>query len=159
MAEQAKPITPIADFRPLYITWAYMMDRCYNSESRDYGRYGGRGISVCDRWHDVNLFSLDIGKKPSPKHQLDRIDHNGIYCPENCKWSTAKENGRNKSNNRRVTYKGETRTVSEWSEIVGKRHDTILRRINAGWSPEAAIETDPRLYHTNRKEFDCGRTS
>jgi hypothetical protein len=78
-----------------YQSWKAMIHRCNNPNYRYYHEYGGRGISVCDRWRDFGLFLEDMGSKPSPKHSIDRIDVNGNYEPGNCRWATSEEQTRN----------------------------------------------------------------
>jgi hypothetical protein len=78
-----------------YGTWTAMRHRCSNSNSTNYHLYGARGIRVCDRWDDFALFLQDMGPKPSKKHSIDRIDNDGNYCPENCRWATAKQQSHN----------------------------------------------------------------
>ena len=91
---------------PEYKTWARMKTRCYNKKDIDYFRYGGRGIVVCDRWlHSFLAFYTDMGPKPFSKAQIDRIDNDGNYEPGNCRWATAAQNGRNRSNNKLTTQK------------------------------------------------------
>lgn len=81
---------------PLYRTWLAMRNRCQNPRSQDWPLYGGRGISVCDRWDDFALFAADMGPKPTPKHSIDRINSNGNYEPANCRWATVAEQHANR---------------------------------------------------------------
>ena len=90
-----------------YRTWSGMKDRCCNKKSKDYIRYGKRGITICKKWlNNFEDFLEDMGQAPSPSHQIDRIDNCGAYSPENCKWSTPKQNARNKSNSKIWDIKG-----------------------------------------------------
>lgn len=84
---------------PLYKIWNGMKRRCYDRESKSYKYYGGRGITVCDKWlNSFSSFIFDVGQRPSDQHQLDRIDNDGNYERENCRWSTPSENAYNRSN-------------------------------------------------------------
>lgn len=99
-----------------------MKKRCYDSNQDSYPEYGGRGIVICDRWlSSFNAFVEDMGPRPSPRHSIDRIDNDGPYSPENCRWATPKDQARNRRDNRLLTKDGVTRTVIEWAEILAIR--------------------------------------
>ena len=105
---------------------------------------GARGISVCERWHRFENFLADMGE-PKPGQSLERIDNHGNYEPGNCKWATRSEQGRNKRNNRLVTYQGETLCVAEWAERRGLKYLTLYMRLFAsGWDVERALNTPVR---------------
>lgn len=115
----------------LYQTWIDMMSRCYNENNGKYKDYGGRGIIVCEEWHDINNFINDVGPKPLNK-SIDRKNVNGIYEPENVKWSSEKEQQNNKRNNVMVLYQGQQMTVTQAAEKAGIPRTTIFNRINRG---------------------------
>lgn len=124
---------------PTKISWEAMWSRCRWKRNASYSRYGGRGISVCDRWSDFSLFVEDMGERPVGA-SLDRIDPNGDYCPENCRWATCKEQARNRTDNTRLTICGRSLCVSEWCEQVGAASDpTIRQRLKRGWPHELAV--------------------
>lgn len=123
-----------------YRAWSGMRARCLNPGAQHYARYGGRGISVCARWDDFALFILDMGPRPSPHHSIERKENDLGYSPENCCWATAKEQARNRSNNRLVSAFGEIKTLAEWSEIRGIDWATLNRRLSRGMSPEDALQ-------------------
>lgn len=126
---------------PAYIVWIEMRKRCYNKKLPAYPRYGGRGITVCDRWRfSYANFFADMG--PNPKGMsLDRIDNNGCYEPGNCRWATTFTQARNKSNNVKFTLNGVTKTLKEWSEETGISRATLGRRRLLKWSDEDALTT------------------
>jgi hypothetical protein len=131
---------------PEYRSWSQMRNRCQNPNSRKYLYYGARGIKVCDRWQSFAAFYEDMGPRPSPKHSIDRFpDNDGNYEPGNCRWATYAEQNLNYRRNRRLTYKGETKTVKEWAAIVGLPYQCLLKRITkSGWSVVHALETPAR---------------
>lgn len=105
---------------PEYSIWNGIKQRCLNTKSISYKSYGGRGIKVCDRWKkSFPNFLEDMGKRPTNKHSIDRINNNGNYEPSNCRWATIKEQTRNTRTNRLITIKGETKCLSEWVEFLG----------------------------------------
>ncbi len=117
---------------PEYKIWAAVKTRCHNANVNNYQNYGGRGIQMCERWeNDFRTFLEDMGPRPSPKHSIDRIDNNGNYEPNNCRWATHIEQRRNTRRNHYLTYKSETLTLVEWSERTGIKAPTIRARINS----------------------------
>ena len=125
---------------PEYVVWVNMKARCYNDSFVGYHNYGGRGISVCDRWrNNFSAFFEDMGRKPEWA-SLDRVDPNGNYEPGNCRWADGVTQGNNRTNNRLVTINGETRSLSEWARLYGQNPRTVNARVNQyGWSPLAAL--------------------
>lgn len=137
-------------YTPEYRAWQTMRLRCTNPANAAYPDYGGRGIKVCERWlNDVAAFVADMGPKPSPLHEIDRRDNDGHYEPGNCRWVLRKINDRNRRNNRRLTYKGETLTLVEWCERASLLTDTVSKRIAGGWSVERALTTPARAKRPN----------
>jgi len=108
-----------------------MKRRCYNPNRPEYSSYGGRGIVMCDQWHEFDSFYSDMGPRP-PGMTLDRIDNDGPYSPENCRWATYTEQNRNRRDNRMVTVDGVRMTISEACERVGLHQSTVYRRIRRG---------------------------
>lgn len=122
--------------------WSGMKQRCYNPNNDCYQNYGARGITVCERWRSsFQSFIDDMGFRPTG-HTLDRINNDGPYSPENCRWTTRKQQGRNTRKNRRITFDGTTRTLSEWAEHLLVDADTIAMRLDrSGWTVEKALTT------------------
>ena len=125
---------------PIYNVWRSMIKRCNVPTHKSYGYYGGRGIEVCQRWMVFENFYSDMGDKPAGM-SLDRIDNNGNYEPDNCRWATSKQQTRNKRSNRLLTLDGETKSLVEWSETLGLHPTTINKRIKAGWAIDVALTT------------------
>lgn len=129
-------------FKSEAYAWANIKQRCYNQNRPDYGRYGGRGITVCGRWlNSFNNFLADMGHRPSAKHSIERIDNNKGYSPENCKWGTHEEQARNKRNTHILTFQSRTMRIDEWTEFTGIRAGTIRQRLWRGWSVERTLST------------------
>ncbi len=115
------------------------MARCYNQKHDAYPRYGGKGITVCQRWHDFNNFFADMGERPKGK-TLDRIDNNEDYNPDNCRWADSTTQTRNRNITITVEFKGETKTLQEWALIKGLRYDLLRRRLRElNWTVERAL--------------------
>lgn len=123
-----------------YKAWRNMLSRCYNPHSSKFYLYGGKGITVCDQWHNFENFLADMGEAPTGR-SLERKDGQKGYEKSNCIWATIKEQNRNTSRNRYLTYKGETKTVAEWAEVTGKNVLTLRARLNRNWDVERIIET------------------
>lgn len=124
---------------PLYVTWYGMIARCNNENSKNYANYGGRGIFVCDRWlESIENFISDMGEKPLGT-SLDRVDNDGPYSPENCRWATQKQQGNNKRTNRRVERNGVAILTSELAGQAGLGAELVNARLNNGWSVRDAI--------------------
>lgn len=125
----------------IFFIWHKIIDRCTNPKNVGFMDYGGRGIRVCDRWRESFAnFLADMGDRPSPKHSVERINPDGDYCPENCRWAAnTREQNFNKRNTRRYTHDGKTMTLPEWSLITGIASDTMKSRIRKGWSVERAL--------------------
>jgi len=113
---------------PEYRTWKGIRKRCHNPKSVGYKNYGGRGIKVCDRWSKFENFLADMGQKPTPKHTIERRDNNGNYEPNNCRWATVKEQNNNRRSNTKVTYNGQTKTISQWADELGFSWKTLYMR-------------------------------
>jgi hypothetical protein len=127
-----------------YSTWISMRQRCSDANSPSYERYGGRGISVCERWLSYDSFLEDMGRKPSPEYSIERIDNSGNYEPSNCKWATVKEQVRNRRSNRMLTFNGITKCLIEWSEETGINRGALEARLKRGWSIEKSLTTPVR---------------
>lgn len=127
-----------------YRIWKAMRSRCETPTCPAYSNYGGRGIVVCERWGVFANFLADMGRRPSLQHSLDRINNDGPYSPDNCRWATKVQQGRNSRKNRLITFNNETLPISEWTERVGFHAWTIGQRLREGWSIERAITTAER---------------
>lgn len=131
-------------YSPEYYIHGSMIDRCKNNKNKAYKSYGGRGIRVCERWATFDNFIEDMGRRPSSLYSIDRIDVNGDYCLENCRWATKQEQMANMRRNRNIDIDGEIKTLSQWAAISGILSDTIAYRLNNGWSVKDAVFKAPR---------------
>ena len=128
----------------LYNSWKHMKERCNNPSCRDYRHWGGRGITVCEAWNSDFLAFKEWALANGYEEGLtiDRVNNDGNYEPSNCRWATKKEQSNNKRDLHYITYKGETKTLSEWSVITGVAVTTLYMRLTAyGWSIEKSLET------------------
>ena len=125
---------------PVYGSWENMIQRCTNPKSNNYQRWGGRGITVCDRWRDFKNFYADMGDPPDGC-SIDRIDNDKGYCLENCRWATIKEQNRNLRTTRFLTLNGVTKPLTAWADELGINPKLIHTRKNRGWSDEKTLTT------------------
>ncbi len=124
-----------------YQIWSQIKQRCLNPNHPKYHRYGGRGIGMDDAWAEsFSTFFADVGKRPSRKHTLDRLDNDQGYYPWNVKWATKKEQNRNLSSNRIVSYRGQDYVLADLAEKTGTDRKRLQSRIDAGYSVEDAVE-------------------
>lgn len=131
-----------------YRVYRGLMTRCYNKKDPSYKNYGGRGIEVCERWLGPDGFPHfleDMGVRPNGSLSIDRIDVNGDYATENCRWATAKEQANNRRNSRLITYKDKTLTISEWADKIGVRRHTLEERIRRGEPLETALTRETKI--------------
>lgn len=132
-------------YSPEYSIWMNLRARCNNPKNNRYHRYGARGIRVCDRWmEDFLNFLEDMGRRPSPDHQIDRIDNNGDYTPDNCRWATRAEQSRNRSTSRFLEFAGQRLTLAEWGALTGIGMKTLHMRLKDGWPVERALTESVR---------------
>lgn len=145
-----------------YRAWSGMRTRCNNSAFKDWHLYGGRGITVCEKWGSFASFFADVGPKPTQRHSLDRHPNpHGNYDPGNVRWATPKEQARNWSRrNRRIAFEGRVMPLSAWAEETGLGREVLRDRLNSGWTIRRALTT-PAIHErsrslrgTFRKAFD-----
>lgn len=122
-----------------YIAWCGSRARCLDPNQPSYIHYGGRGIVFDSRWDDFSVFLRDMGNKPSPSHSIERIDNNGPYSPENCKWAPPEEQARNKRSNVVLDFNGRSMCVSQWAIETHIPGCTISLRIKLGWPIERVL--------------------
>jgi len=134
---------------PIYSIWAGMIQRCENPNTLSFHNYGGRGISVCRRWKEsVAAFAQDMGPRPDG-YTLDRVDNDGDYTPDNCRWASLQEQQRNKRTNRVIEFNGEKKLLVEWASEKGISVKALWFRLYDGWSVERALTTPVQRRSTN----------
>jgi hypothetical protein len=125
----------------LYRIWRAMIERCSNSNNKRFSAYGGRGITVCDRWAHFENFLADMGEVPEGS-SLDRIDNDGPYSPENCRWASVTRQARNKRSTIWLEFEGRRQSLPDWANEVGLKRSTLSQRIfKLGWSVQRALTT------------------
>jgi hypothetical protein len=128
-----------------YKSWQSMKGRCDNPNITNYARYGGRGITYQETWKNFKNFIEDMGKMPSSSMELDRIDNDGNYCKENCRWATRKEQTRNRGGKRATrlyTFNGKTMCIADWAKEIGITAASLQKRLNKNWPLEIALSPE-----------------
>lgn len=133
-----------------YLSWKAMNVRCNNPYDKHYHNYGGRGITICERWHDFQNFLDDMGEKPAKGLTIERLDTNGDYTPENCLWATKGHQTRNKRNNVFLEYGGKRFVLNVWAKALGVDHKVITKRLNKDRSNFAEIVEEIKQRKDNK---------
>lgn len=116
---------------PEYNSWCGIIQRCCNPKNPNFKEYGSRGITVSDNWkNDFTAFLLDMGERPARGYTVERINNNGPYCKDNCRWATRAEQSLNQRSNRWLDFQGEKKTLSEWAAVTGKGKWWIAYRLD-----------------------------
>lgn len=136
----------------LYLTWYGMIQRCDNDTHISYDNYGGRGVTVCERWYSFDNFISDMGERPMG-FTLDRIDNDIGYSPSNCKWSNRIDQANNRRDNQIITYNGETLSHSQWSQRLFNDMYTVRQRLHLGWSIEDTLTIPKGSKHSKYKHI------
>lgn len=136
---------------PIYLVWNTMLSRCERQSNRSYSDYGGKGIKVCDEWHNAAVFfkwAYENGYKPGL--EIDRIDSNGDYTPGNCRFVTRLNNANNKTNNKYIEHNGEIKTLAEWSRYFGVNYKNLSRNLKKGYSLEESVDRQKNGERTHK---------
>lgn len=128
----------------IYGIWGDMLYKCNTNTSPVYDNYGGRGIKVCDEWHNFDAFFSDMGDRPSKEHSIERVNVDGDYCKTNCVWATPKDQARNRRNSKFIFINGLKLQVDDYCEQYGISKAAIKNRLRRGWSNSRIIETPVR---------------
>ena len=137
-----------------YWIWLGIKQRCTNPSATSFHKYGGRGISICDRWaNSFDAFLEDMGPRPTPNHSVDRIDNSGNYEPGNCRWADIKTQARNTRYNRIIEFDGQRQCIAYWADQIGAKPNTLVTRLRSGWSVEKTLRTPIAPRRSRLKEF------
>ena len=141
----------------LYGIWFGIKKRTTDKKSKSYKNYGGRGISVCDEWKKdfMSFYNWAMEHGYKDNLTLDRIDNNGNYCPENCRWATSQEQSRNTRKNNLITYNGQTHCATEWEDILGFKRGILYARQKLGWSVERMMTQKSRQDHSDKRNLSA----
>jgi hypothetical protein len=136
---------------------AGIIQRCYNPSNKAYHNYGGRGITMCDEWkkNPLTFYRWAMANGYEKGQTIERINNDGNYEPENCRWATQKEQCNNTRHNNLITFRGETKTIGDWAKSIGTSHGTIAYRLKEKWTDEEALTSPPgtrRKDKTKRKK-------
>lgn len=135
----------------VHAVWKSMVFRCHNPNDRSFHNYGGRGITVCKEWREsFSQFIADMGVRPDG-FDIDRIDNEKGYAPENCRWVSRKRNLNNRRDNRRIEFNGASRTIAQWADHLGINYRTLNNRINRGWPIERALTEEAKASFVPQK--------
>lgn len=139
----------------LYTIWSLMKERCLNPKRKEYPIYGGRNITVCPEWLKFeNFMEWSVKNGYSDELTIDRINNNGNYCPENCRWISKKEQSNNRRTNRLITFNGQTKTITQWANDNGLPYYILKNRLDkSGWPFERAISEPLNLRYSNKKKI------
>lgn len=129
----------------LYETWKNMRRRCYDPKNKRWKQYGGKGITICQEWADYSVFrAWALSNGYTDELTIDRINVDGNYCPENCRWSSAKQQANNNTRNRLFEFQGQIHTMSELSDLLGMTYSTVQHRVERGQFIHHAVKEIPR---------------
>ncbi len=143
-----------------YTAWENMIQRTQNPNHQEFKNYGARGIQVCERWRKFENFLADMGEKPDGL-SLDRKENDLGYFKENCRWATTKEQCNNTRRNVYLTHNGQTKTLTQWADVIGIKANTLFGRIfRRGWSIEKALTTPPKnvIIHESTRKIQAPRS-
>src|ERR1041385_454318 len=136
---------------PEYRSWSGIIQRCTNRKNPAWVHYGARGIKVCERWLVFENFLADMGQRPSSNHSIDRINNDGDYCKENCRWATRKEQNRNRRDNIYIKFDGVYLTLADWESLLGLTTGLLKGRVHKRWSVNKTL-FHPRMRIIKRKD-------